>query len=466
MNLTQLPQAALTSASRKADAARSLVFETRLRLGVTGLARAGKTVFITSLVSNLLARDRLPHLMAHSQERIESVILQPQPDDTVPRFEYERHRDQLLGPDPIWPQSTKMISQLRLSVRLRPLGIIGAMRGPRIVHLDIIDYPGEWLLDLALMDESFETWSQRTLAAARQRAEGKAFAATLETLPSQAGEAELIALAQHYTTYLHAALAAGHSDVGPGRFLLPGELEGSPALTFVPLPPDAPKALLRESARRFDAYKAKVIRPFFRDHFAKLDRQIVLMDMLGAMSKGPMALGELGQLMERILPAFRMGRASWLDALMGTKRVDKLLFAVTKADHLHHSQHADLERLGAALTRDAAAQVQFKGAQLSSLAIAALRATTEETRTHNGRDLPMIRGRRLSDGKSIAFYPGHLPAEPAPILREARLGGAAWQELSLEPQAFAPAPLDLGPHQGLPHMRLDKAIEFLIGDKL
>jgi predicted YcjX-like family ATPase len=110
--------------------------------------------------------------------------------------------------------------------------------------------------------------------------------------------------------------------------------------------------------------------------------------------------------------------------------------------------------------------VQFKGAQLSSLAIAALRATTEETRTHNGRDLPMIRGRRLSDGKSIAFYPGHLPPEPAPILREARLGGAAWQELSLEPQAFAPAPLDLGPHQGLPHMRLDKAIEFLIGDKL
>lgn len=470
MTLTNLPQTALTTASRSAQAAQSALFETRVRLGVTGLARAGKTVFITSLVSNLLARDRLPHLNAQAQGQIESVILQPQPDDTVPRFEYERHRDLLLEADPSWPQSTKMISQLRLSFRLKPKGMIGglmgSMVGPRIVHLDIIDYPGEWLLDLALMEESFTTWSARTLAAVRHRPDGAAFAAALETLSAQAGESDLIKLSGLYKTYLHAALDAGHSDIGPGRFLLPGELEGSPALTFVPLPPDAPAPLLRESARRFEAYKSKVVGPFFRDHFAKLDRQIVLLDVLGAMSKGPMALGELGGLMSRILPAFRAGKSSWLDTLLGTKRVDKLLFAMTKADHIHHTQHGDLERLGTALVSDAAAQVQFKGAQLSSLALAALRATTEETRPHQGRDLPMIRGRRMSDHKSIAFYPGHLPEDPAPLLREARLGAAKWQDIAIEPQAFAPAPLNVGPHQGLPHIRLDKAIEFLIGDKL
>ena len=35
-----------------------------LRLGVTGLSRAGKTVFITSLVANLINRGRMPALRA------------------------------------------------------------------------------------------------------------------------------------------------------------------------------------------------------------------------------------------------------------------------------------------------------------------------------------------------------------------------------------------------------------------
>ena len=54
-------------------------------------------------------------------------------------------------------------------------------------------------------------------------------------------------------------------------------IAGSPVLTFAPLPKpaDAPRnSLYREMERRFDAYKSRVVKPFFRDHFAKLDRQI------------------------------------------------------------------------------------------------------------------------------------------------------------------------------------------------
>ncbi len=36
------------------------LFEPVIRLGVTGLSRAGKTVFITSLVANLMNRERMP----------------------------------------------------------------------------------------------------------------------------------------------------------------------------------------------------------------------------------------------------------------------------------------------------------------------------------------------------------------------------------------------------------------------
>ena len=55
-----------------------------IRIGVTGLSRAGKTVFITSLVANLLERGRMPQFRAAAEGRILAAFLQPQPDDTLP----------------------------------------------------------------------------------------------------------------------------------------------------------------------------------------------------------------------------------------------------------------------------------------------------------------------------------------------------------------------------------------------
>ena len=60
-----------------------------IRLGVTGLARAGKTVFISALVHNLIHGGRLPLFRAYSGGRVLGARLEPQPDDAVPRFEYE-----------------------------------------------------------------------------------------------------------------------------------------------------------------------------------------------------------------------------------------------------------------------------------------------------------------------------------------------------------------------------------------
>ena len=146
-----------------------------VRLGVTGLSRAGKTVFITSLVANLLDRGRMAALRAASDGTIQGAWLQPQPDDTVPRFDYERHLSALTGPDPHWPEGTRHVSQLRLSLRVRPRGVTGALRGLRTIHLDIVDYPGEWLLDLRLMDKSFAEWSAEVLDRMQGRPGADAF---------------------------------------------------------------------------------------------------------------------------------------------------------------------------------------------------------------------------------------------------------------------------------------------------
>ena len=69
-----------------------------LRLGVTGLSRSGKTVFLTALVNNLIANVRLPVLAASAEGRILRARLEPQPDDAVPRFAYEDHQASLSEP--------------------------------------------------------------------------------------------------------------------------------------------------------------------------------------------------------------------------------------------------------------------------------------------------------------------------------------------------------------------------------
>ena len=445
------------------------LFEPVIRIGVTGLSRAGKTVFITGLVANLLNRGRMPQLRGAG--RIEAAFLQPQPDDTLPRFDYEGHLAAMTGDDPQWPASTRALSELRLSFRVRPSGVFAVFSGPRIFHLDIVDYPGEWLLDLALLDKSFADWSESTLARIEKRAEAREFMAIAraEDGALRLDEARAKALAASFTAYLTAARENGYSDCTPGRFLLPGDLAGSPVLTFAPLPKPASTgrgSLWREMDRRYEAYKARVVAPFFRDHFAKIDRQIVLVDVLGAIHAGPPAVEDLRRTMADVLAAFRPGRNSFLTSWFGGRRVEKILFAATKADHLHHSQHAALTGIMEALLREARDRADFAGAQTAAMSIASLRATVEETVQRDGDTLPSVRGRLLGTGKQAVMYPGALPTDPARILAPARQGVEAWLDADYALMGFAPARSALKPGDGPPHIRLDRAAEFLFGDRL
>lgn len=446
-----------------------LLADDTLRLGVTGLSRAGKTVFITGLVANLLDRGRMPQL--RGANRIEAAFLQPQPDDTLPRFDFEGHLAALTGDNPRWPDSTRAVSELRLSFRLRPEGFLSNLQSVRTLHLDIIDYPGEWLLDLALLDKTYARWSDETFDRLARRVQAQDFLATARaedgSLPLVETRAQ--ALAESFTAYLHAARAAGYSDCTPGRFLLPGELAGSPVLTFAPLPQpaDSPRnSLYREMDRRFEAYKARVVKPFFRNHFARIDRQVVLVDVLGAIHQGPRAVEDLRRTMAEVLSAFRPGRNGWLTSLLGGRRVERILFAATKADHLHHTQHPQLTAITESLLRDAKSRADFAGAQTAALSLASLRATVEDSLSRDGEELGVVRGRLMSTGKQAVMYPGELPRDPARILSPAREGAEAWLDADFGLMSFAPALINRKPGEGPPHIRLDRAAEFLIGDRI
>ena len=471
MVIASLADSVLRRVEAVGDTVSEALFEPVIRLGVTGLARSGKTVFISSLVANLMDRGRMHGLAAARDGRIEAAFLQPQPDDTVPRFDYEAHLAALTGSKPHWPDSTRAVSELRLSLRVRPAGLLAGLQGPRTIHLDIVDYPGEWLLDLGLLDQTYDQWAGDLLALIDKRDFAQRFMERARAADPTAPHDEPLAqdLAQRFTDYLRTARKHGFSDCTPGRFLLPGDLAGSPVLTFAPIPfaePSRRHSLHREMERRFEAYKAQVVKPFFREHFAKIDRQVVLTDVLGAIHGGPAAVEDMRRAMAATMGAFRPGRNAFLTRLLSGKRVERILFAATKADHLHHDQHDRMTAIMEALTRDARDRAQFAGAQTRALAIAALRATTEEIRQHDGRDLGCVRGRLLETGEEKVFYPGRLPEDPTAILSPAREGADTWLDGDFGVMSFAPAPLSLRAGDGPPHIRLDTAAQFLIGDRL
>ena len=481
-----------TDALRSAGLFTSEFAAPTVRLGVTGLSRAGKTVFITSLVRNLIGDGRLPFFAAHAEGRIARVYLEPQPDDAIPRFAYEDHLALLAAPDPRWPEGTRRISQLRLTFDYTTKRFIRRSLQPALgysrLHLDIIDYPGEWLIDLALLDMDYATWSRQALADAAQSSRAphardlQAFIAGLDT---RSALDEVVAQhgARLFRTYLANSRAAEPqlSTLGPGRFLMPGDLDGSPLLTFFPLPPQSsplPRGSLALAMnRRYDSYVGHVVKPFFRDHFSRLDRQIVLIDALSALNHGPVALLELSAAMTNVLTAFRPGVNTWMSSIF-RRRVDRIVFAATKADHLHQSSHGALEALVGVLTDKAQKRAAFAGALIKPLALAAVRAT-REGEVKSGRDMvPCIIGTPeagetvagvLFDGKTeTALFPGDLPIDASVLLntQATTVAGAS----DVRTVRFRPPRLvaenAAGALPAPPHIRLDRALEFLIGDKL
>ena len=146
---------------------------------------------------------------AYASGRVSGAVLQPQPDDAVPRFDYEAHVADMIDKRE-WPESTRRISELRLTISYELARFLGRTFGSGKLHVDIVDYPGEWLLDLPLLTKDYATWSAETLerAAEPHRADAAAdhgwHARARSTPRAPADETTARELAALFTDYLRA----------------------------------------------------------------------------------------------------------------------------------------------------------------------------------------------------------------------------------------------------------------------
>lgn len=453
----------LESGLRAAD---DTLNETTIRLAVTGLTRAGKTVFIVSALANLLAMgrrvDTLPALSRRlgGGERLLSVARAPSGSSTLPHFDLDTKLDALAGREPAWPDRTTDLSRIALTLTLARAGPVGRLAGPRRVTLEILDYPGEWLLDLPMLEEDYAAWSRQTLARLAGPAHAPSaapFLAWLSGVRATDPEDESVAR-RGYELYRAALLALrdqGLRWLQPGRALTPGPRGEAPVLHFFPLA-DAtdrpePRTLGRLLADRHAEYRRDMQANEFRGKLDRFDRQIVLVDVLSALHAGEAAFDDTARAIGAISRALR--RDGLLARLLGRAQPARLAFAATKADHVPAESRPALAALLADLVGGAA------GVEGTSVhAVAALRATEDVRLRRDGVEIAAVSGIPIGERARRSLDPGTVPSR--------RPDASWWAGPPFRFEGFRPPLLDPHAPRGVPHLGLDRLLDDVIGDAL
>lgn len=424
----------------------------RHRIAITGLQRSGKTVFITAVAHALTTAGAMPFFPWIKKVRGVSLHAVPGFD----RFDYEGHLADLLADPPHWPAPTRGLSALRLRIQHEPHAFIAKrLSSIATTDIDLVDYPGEWLIDLPLLGQSFTQWSKQAedLAVAPGRADlaaaWRADAALVDLDAPENGRL-LAKVGRLYADYLQLCRTERSlSYLQPGRFLQPAPgLDES--LFFPAAGLETPRRGSNGAAlvRRYEAYR-RLVRQFHDRVFGRLRRQVVLIDVLTALQHGQEAFSDLALAVRTIADSFDSLAPAYSKYLpfMG---VDRLALVATKADHVTSDQVLNL----AGLLRDmtGALVIDATAGTAGFQAVASVRATREVFSLVDGAKLPFLVGVPEGGGEEKQVYVGVIPsALPA---------AEDWAGFDFRIRRFEP-PRGLagGP---LPHLNMDKLLQFLL----
>lgn len=428
---------------------------------MTGLARAGKTAFLTSVAANLLAMGAglptLPALARRVQGRRLAIRLATAGADAVPRFDYQAHLAALAADPAAWPARTGAVSLLALDVSV-PRSGLAAQLPPRRLRLEFLDYPGEWLLDLPLLHTDFATWSQATLRRLEALPAARDFLSFAAALPATAGRDEALALSGHR---LYRATLQRLRDeeaiafLQPGRFLMPAPGPEPPWMLFFPARGEGGLATLL--AERFDAYREAVRRDLVSPLFGSVDRLVVLADLLSALHAGQDSFADAQMGLASASAALRW-RFSWTEALTALLAlrlpptvIRRVAYAATKADHVAARQRGNLRALMQALTPGGG------DVTAAHFALASIRCTEDAAWQLDGRSVSAVRGRIAEQGLGLS-YPGEVPDQPP--------DAGFWLHPFFQLPDFEPTRLPQAGRLGVPQIELDSLLAFLLDDLL
>jgi predicted YcjX-like family ATPase len=438
------------------EAARGFIpVRRRVRIGVTGLRRSGKTSLLTSLAINLLAMGRgtlaLPALSERLAGRRMLVALAPSGAQSIPRFDPVSKSAALATELPTWPKPTDAVSLLALDIDIEQGGMFSSLP-PQMLRLEFIDYPGEWLLDLPLLTVGFAQWAAAMLRRLEPFAEARDFLSFVHGLPAGIAADDALVASGHrlYVACLRALQASGLSLLQPGRFLMPAPGASAPWAEFFPMTGSGRLAGLMQD--RFEAYVSAVKAELASPGFAKVDRLIVIADLLTALHAGRAAFEDAASSLALVASALSQRKPlpllpTWLQPW----GIGRIAFVASKSDHVAARQRANLAGLMARLI-DTPSHAAWR-----AFAVASIACTEDFVWTLDGRPVSAVRGHVAGQGL-VRSYPGEVPDRTP--------DASDWAYPFLSLPNFTPKRLDPGGRGAIPQKELDSMLVFLLEDML
>ncbi len=426
-----------------------------IKVAVTGLSRSGKSVFLTSLINQLIANDKLPFL--HDKLNRDFVARLLPPSSIYTRFDYYSKLKAFRAKDPKWPKATKSITKTTLELEFKSRY---NFLENQIIHLELIDYPGEWLLDLEMLNLSYEKWSTKMISLANEPQRVKEANEYLNMINDIQNSLEVDDEIVHdiYSEYLKSLSYKNFFYLQPGRFLEPSDMHNDPMLIFAPLPNEAKKSpIYKRFKTRYNQYVQEIVKRLYLEHFKSFDTQIVLIDLIRALESGYDSFEDIHFSLKNILKSFNYGNNSFISRFFNIK-IDHVLFVATKADYLPDSMHNSYKNLLISMIQDIKKELDINHIKTETNIISSVKSTQSVQAKVDGKLIDCIRGVVEGEIEPSTHFVGVLPKEYD--------DRNFWQKANFKFPKFKPISFPLRDTTAVEHIRMDRLIYSLLKDRV
>jgi len=474
-----------------------------IHLGVTGLRRSGKTVFLTRLLY------QLEQLGSRNLDAFENKGIRLFPGKFLKTkfakpFPYQDHLHRLRSHPPDWPQPSVEECQCVIEFRYKassygPLKkgyrwLLGNHKDAGTIRLHIHDYPGEYLLDVPMLKLSYADWSKATIEQMYGQLAGSAHdyeeatGSIVKKFEDSGSDADihgpLEQLRSQYRAYIESAGTAGLKALPPGMTFAAWDKQEQDGnidslLPFVPIPASVARSgrLAAALADQYSAYQKNRVKPFV-SRLARSTRQLVLVDVLRVLRNGLDCYNDTRRCLVEIIGGYtynnrlrQAGNLDWLPPRTGLPKlthmvlnpgINRTVFVATKADHVLVSHRTNLEKLLEELVGKAGDEISGYSAKIPEFEhLSAIRATGDTETMFKDRPTDCLFGIKKGESRVKKHNPGTVPAKwPEPKARDEWAMG----DKRFEFPEFLPPTLPLRDGATWPEMNLDRILWSLLKD--
>lgn len=316
------------------------------RVAVTGIAGGGKTVFLTSCLSQLAESDQAEHFLGGAV-KLKSFYEPVHSNDGNINFPFERYR-RLMAAGGSWPDKTVDCFRYQCEFERSDWHFFKQ-------RLSFYDFPGERIADAAIAAISdYHEWSEHILTYYKQHPDYEGVVSEYFDM-LKTGEVSEAGVIKKYELTL-ARLILGYKPlISPSCFLLgtdgskakPGTAEqiaGSrysgldEQCRFAPLPRDLCRShpeMAANMRRNYRLYRRQVVLPVFKE-LGKSDCLVVLVDIPSLLAGGVGRYNDNRQILMDLADAMRPDTSIGAKLLNTLKfwrpKLKKVAFVASKAD--------------------------------------------------------------------------------------------------------------------------------------